>query len=296
MPSLTRKAAASRSSPSDCASSCATAACGAEALAGRGEIDLAGERLRKADIELAAAGNQLSAKGAFGAPGDRLTVSIAAPKLDLLGVAGDLAGVVVVGGGLKTLQLSADVHSTRLTVAGIGQLRRLDLEAELGNGSQGALVGKLRLAGLDLPGGETVAQDLQLDAQGVRSRHSLRGQLALPGKRGLRLLLEGGLTAQTAGLSWAGTLSELTLSSVVDAQRPFVSLASAMPLQVAAAGRQCRPGRSRRRRLVGPAGAIALRAGPLADCRQPAFPAGRGSSRRVPGVVQRGFGDSEGQW
>jgi hypothetical protein len=60
--------------------------------------------------------------------------------------------------------------------------------------------------------------------------------LALPGKRGLRLLLEGGLTAQTAGLSWAGTLSELTLSSVVDAQRPFVSLASAMPLQVAAAG------------------------------------------------------------
>jgi autotransporter translocation and assembly factor TamB len=96
---------------------------GGEALAGRGEIDLAGERLRKADIELAAAGNQLSAKGAFGAPGDRLTVSIAAPKLDLLGVAGDLAGVVVVGGGLKTLQLSADLHSTRLAAAGIGQLR-----------------------------------------------------------------------------------------------------------------------------------------------------------------------------
>jgi translocation and assembly module TamB len=209
---------------------------GAEALAGRGEIDLAGERLRKADIELAAAGNQLSAKGAFGAPGDRLTVSIAAPKLDLLGVAGDLAGVVVVGGGLKTLQLSADLQSTRLAAAGIGQLRGLDLQAKLGDGSQGALVGKLRLAGLDLSGGETVAHDLQLDAQGVRSKHSLRGQLALPGKRGLRLLLEGGLTAQAAGLSWAGTLSELTLSSAVDAQRPFVSLASAMPLQVAAAG------------------------------------------------------------
>jgi hypothetical protein len=36
-----------------------------------GEIDLAGQRLRKADVELTAAGNRLTAKGAFGAVGDR---------------------------------------------------------------------------------------------------------------------------------------------------------------------------------------------------------------------------------
>jgi translocation and assembly module TamB len=215
---------------------------GGEALAGRGEIDLAGERLRKADIELAAAGNQLSAKGAFGAPGDRLTVSIAAPKLDLLGVAGDLAGVVVVGGGLKTLQLSADLHSTRLAAAGIGQLRALDLQAELGDGSQGALVGKLRLAGLDLPGGETVAEDLRLDAEGVRSRHSLRGQLTLAGRRELGLLLVGSLAAPAGGLAWTGSLSELSLSAAGNRQKAFVRLAAPMPLSMSAARVSAGPG------------------------------------------------------
>jgi translocation and assembly module TamB len=213
-----------------------------EALAGSGRIDLAGERLREANVELDIAGNRLSARGAFGAPGDRLTVSIAAPKLDPLGVAGDLRGEIVVSGSISSLQLAADVHSTRLSLPGLGQLRGLDLEAELGDGSQGTLAAKLRLTGLDRADGETVAEDLRLDAEGVRSRHSLRGRLTLAGKRELDLLLVGGLAAPAGGLIWTGTLSELILWSAGDRQKAFVRLAAPMPLSASVAKVSAGPG------------------------------------------------------
>jgi translocation and assembly module TamB len=213
-----------------------------EALAGSGRIDLAGERLREAKVELAVAGNRLSVRGAFGAPGDRLTLSIAAPRLDPLGVAGDLRGEVVVSGSISTLQLAADVHSTRLSLPGLGQLRGLDLDAQLGEGSQGTLAARLRLAGLDLADGETVAEDLRLDAEGVRSRHSLRGQLTLAGRRELGLLLVGSLAAPAGGLAWTGSLSELSLSAAGNRQKAFVRLAAPMPLSMSAARVSAGPG------------------------------------------------------
>ncbi|MBK7953667.1 MAG: translocation/assembly module TamB domain-containing protein [Candidatus Accumulibacter sp.] len=213
---------------------------GSEVLAGSGEIDLAGQRLRKADVELLAAGNRLSAKGAFGSVGDQLTVSIDAPRLDPLGIAGDVHGRVLLAGTLKAPEGSADLQSTRLVLPGIGQLHGLTLAARVGNGSQGVVAGKLQLAGFDLPDGETLLRDLTLDVEGVRSRHRLRGQLSLAGKRDLRLLLEGGLATPSAGPLWAGTLSELTLASRLD--KPFLRLAAALPLQLSADSGSAGPG------------------------------------------------------
>ncbi|WP_313951635.1 translocation/assembly module TamB domain-containing protein, partial [Accumulibacter sp.] len=206
----------------------------ARPLSGRGEIDLVGERLRKADVELDAAGNHLTAKGAFGARGDLLTLSIAAPKLDPLGVSGDIHGTLLVGGSIKLPELSADLRSARLAAKGFGEIRGLELDARLGDGKQGALSGKLRLAGLDLPDGGTLLNKLLLDAEGVRSAHRLRGQISLPGSRDLRLLLEGGLATPAGGMVWTGTLNELSVSSRVDKARPFVRLGGALPLQLAA--------------------------------------------------------------
>ncbi|WP_300339426.1 translocation/assembly module TamB domain-containing protein [Accumulibacter sp.] len=206
----------------------------AQPLSGSGVIDLAGERLRKADVELDAAGNRLTVKGAFGARGDLLTVSIAAPRLDPLGISGDLNGTLVLGGSSKLPELTADLRSTRLAAKGFGEIRGLDLDARLGDGQQGALSGKLQLAGLDLPDGGTVVHKLLLDAEGVRGAHRLRGQIGLPGQRDLRVLFEGGLNAPASGMVWTGKLSELTLSSVVDKGKPFVRLAGAVPLLAAA--------------------------------------------------------------
>ncbi len=207
---------------------------GQESLAGRGEIDLAGRRLRKVDVEMTAAGNQLSATGAFGAPGDLLNVSIAAPRLDPLGITGDLGGRLVLGGSAALPELSAELHSTRLSLAKLGQIRGLDLEARLADGSHGSLSGKLRIAAVDGAGGAALLRDVALDADGVRSRHRLRGQFGLPGQRDLRCLLEGGWSSPPAALAWMGQLSELTLSSVTDRQRPFLQLAAATPLRAAA--------------------------------------------------------------
>jgi translocation and assembly module TamB len=208
---------------------------GTEAVSGSGEIDLAGQRLRQADVELIAGNNRLTAKGAFGAVGDLLTVSIAAPKLDPLGIAGDINGRVVLGGSVRAPELTADLKSTRLALAGVGQIRGLNLAAKLADGSEGVVSGKLQLAGADLASGTTVLRELVLDADGVRSRHRLRGQFGLSGKRQLQLLLEGGLAAPTAGLNWSGTLREFTLSSAIDGRQPFLRLAAAAPLQVGTA-------------------------------------------------------------
>ncbi|MCP5228310.1 translocation/assembly module TamB domain-containing protein [Accumulibacter sp.] len=204
-----------------------------QSVSGQGDVDLAGERLRKADIELNAAGNRLLAKGAFGARGDRLTVTIAAPKLDPLGVDGDVDGTLVLGGSSKSPELSATLRSTRLSAEGFGAIRGLDFSARLGDGKDGALSGKLQLAGLELSGGTLVGK-LLFEADGVRSAHRLRGEIALPRQRDLRLLLEGGLTTPASGMVWTGTLSELSLSSLVDKDKPFVRLAGPLPLQAAA--------------------------------------------------------------
>lgn len=219
---------------------------GSEALSGNGEVELAGKRLRKADVELTAAGNRLSAKGAFGAVGDQLTVAIAAPRLDPLGVVGDVDGRIVLGGSFQSPEVSADLHSTRLALPRFGQLRGLALAARLGDGSRGAVAVKLRLAGLDLPSGESALRDLAIDADGVRSEHRLRAQLGLLPAAGrareLRLLLDGGLREQAGGAVWAGTLSELTLASLVDPQKPFVRLAGTLPLQLAVGSMSAGPG------------------------------------------------------
>jgi len=206
-----------------------------QSLTGSGEVDLAGERLRKADVELNAAGNRLTAKGAFGARGDRLTVSISAPRLDPLGVAGDLNGTLLLAGTMKSPEVSADLRSARLAGKDFGEIRGLDLAARLGDGKDGALSGRLQLSGVDLADGNPVAGKVLFEADGVRSAHRLRGQLALPGKRDLRLLLEGGLTTPASGMAWTGALSELSVSSLASKDKPFVRLAGPLPLQVAAA-------------------------------------------------------------
>ncbi|MEF8722800.1 MAG: translocation/assembly module TamB domain-containing protein [Candidatus Accumulibacter delftensis] len=213
-----------------------------QSVTGKGDVDLAGERLRKADVELNAAGNRLAAKGAFGARGDRLTVTIAAPKLDPLGVDGDLSGTLVLSGSSKAPEVSADLRSVRLAAKDFGEIRGLDLGARLGDGKDGVLAGKLQLARLDLADGSTLLGKLLLEADGVRSAHRLRGEMALPRKRDLRLLLAGGLATPASGMVWTGTLSELSLSSLVDKDKPFVRLAGPLPLQAAAERVSAGPG------------------------------------------------------
>ncbi len=212
-----------------------------EPLTGGGEIDVAGERLRKAEVALAAAGNRLSATGAFGAAGDRLQVTIEAPTLDRLGIAGNFSGQLQLGGSVKLPELQVRFHSAQLALPGYGEIRGGDLDARLAPGDEGELVGKLRLGAVSTAAGTTVLRDLTLEVDGVRRAHRLQGRAELPAKRGLRWLLAGGLSSAAAGWTWAGTLNELTLSTAGDAETRFLQLSAPMPLQVASASLSAGP-------------------------------------------------------
>ena len=213
-----------------------------ELLAGGGEIDLAPKHLRKADVELSAGGNRLLAKGAFGAPGESLRLSIAAPRLDPLGPTGDLAADIVVAGGLRAPEVSATLRAQRLGWPGLGQLRGFDLDARLAAGDHGALSGKLRLAGFDLASGETALSALQLDADGVRSQHRLSARFDLAGRRAVELSLAGGLQPNNPAPVWVGALQEFSLASAGGRATPFLRLTTALPLRIAADSFSAGPG------------------------------------------------------
>lgn len=207
---------------------------GEQVLAGHGEIDLAGNRLRKADVDLTAAGNRLTALGAFGAPGDRLSLRIDAPRLAPFGVDGDLHGQLILAGSLQSPEIDANLRSSRLALAKVGEIRGMDLQARLVDGERGPLSGQLRLAVLSRPDGSRVLQELLLNADGQRNRHRLHGTGLLPERQAFNLLLEGGMVSSAGDLTWRGMLSELTITSRFDRQVPILRLFAPMPLQLAA--------------------------------------------------------------
>ncbi|MCM8611933.1 translocation/assembly module TamB domain-containing protein [Accumulibacter sp.] len=213
-----------------------------EVLAGGGEIDLAADHLRQADVELRAGANRLLAKGAFGAPGERLRLSIAAPRLDPFGPSGDLAGEVVIGGSMRAPEVSASLQSQRLAWPGLGQLRGLEVDARLAAGEHGALGGRLRLAGFDLASGEAAVTALQIEADGLRSRHRLRGRCEVAGRRAVELALEGGLKPGSSVPVWTGALQEFSLSAAGGRAPPLLRLTAAMPLQISADSFSAGPG------------------------------------------------------
>jgi translocation and assembly module TamB len=217
---------------------------GGEPLTGGGDVELSGARVRKADLDLDAAGNRVSAKGAFGAPGDRLTVTVAAPRLASLGlptIAGDLAGSLLLAGSVKAPELSADLRSTRLALAGAGELRGLVVRARLGEGEQGPLSGQIRLDVFDFPGG--TVREVAIDADGVRARHGLQARIGLPRERELRLALQGGFSAAAsdAAMAWAGTLAELSVAAPGGKPPSILRLTAATPLRLGAASVEAGP-------------------------------------------------------
>ncbi|MDS4014514.1 MAG: translocation/assembly module TamB domain-containing protein [Candidatus Accumulibacter sp.] len=207
-----------------------------QTLAGNGILELAGQRLSQVAIELSAAGNRLAASGAFGAPGDRLNVVVAAPKLDPLGIGGDLNGRLLLGGTLAAPTLSGEFQALRLALPAIGELRGLQAQATLGEGAQGVFAGQVRLAGYARAGGEGVLSGLSLEVEGLRSAHRLHAQAALAGARELRLQLAGALGEQVGGLVWSGTLDHLTVASLVEPTTPFLRLVAPLPWRFAGGG------------------------------------------------------------
>ncbi|RXZ38008.1 hypothetical protein D9O50_00135 [Oxalobacteraceae bacterium CAVE-383] len=192
-------------------------------MTGSGAIDMLGQRLLAGDVALLVAGNRLTAKGAFGAPADRLDVHIDAPQLQRLGygVSGLLQADGQLGGSLQRPAVRATYRAQKLV---FGQYRldslngAADLQGDLDNpaagagnrlnlkiAAQGYHSPQLDLASLDANTAGTFAgHKLQLAARGV-----LRGQ-----PLALNLSAQGKLGKVKGNTVWSGSIDRFDNTGV----------------------------------------------------------------------------------
>ena len=145
-----------------------------QSLTGRGDLAIDWPRIPRADVELAAGPNRLTARGAFGQAGDTLRVDVAAPDLTPYGLDGSLAGQIQLGGTTAQPTLAADLATPRLGLPGIGRFKDASLVADLGSQPDSPLKLDLRVAafdGVEQPG---MIRTLEAHVAGTRRQHSLR--------------------------------------------------------------------------------------------------------------------------
>lgn len=192
-------------------------------MTGSGAIDMLGQRLLSGDVALLIAGNHLTAKGAFGAPNDRLNLHIDAPQLQRLGygISGALQADGQLGGSLQRPSVRADYRAQKLV---FGQYRldslsgaadfQTDLNSAANNANnrlnlkiaaQGYSSPELNLASLDAESAGTFASHkLQVAARGA-----IRGQ-----PLALNLHAQGRLASVKGDYTWNGRIDRLDNTGV----------------------------------------------------------------------------------
>ncbi|MGB8884877.1 MAG: translocation/assembly module TamB domain-containing protein, partial [Azonexus sp.] len=180
-------------------------------LTGGGDLAIDWPRIPRADVELVAGPNRLTARGAFGQAGDTLRVDVAAPDLKPYGLDGSLDGHLQLGGTTAQPTLAVDLATPRLGLPGIGRLKEASLIADLGSQPDSPLKLDVRVAtfdGVDQPG---MIRKLEVHVAGTRRQHSLRLAGEITGQNALKLAAEGGLADPGRQLQWSGRLLEASL-------------------------------------------------------------------------------------
>jgi translocation and assembly module TamB len=208
-------------------------------LSGEGRLAIAWPRIPRLDIRLAAGANRLTAQGAFGQPGDTLTVDVAAPQLGPYGLEGGIDGRLELSGKPDNPRLGISAEAARLGWPGVVRLSGLSLKAELGSAANSPLALRLDVATVDTPEQPGLARAFHLQGEGSNQAHRLSASAELAGDSRLNVVAEGGLSADRT--SWQGTLSEARLNGP-DSSRNIV-LAAPAPLKLAATGWSLGPAR-----------------------------------------------------
>lgn len=208
-------------------------------LSGEGRVSIAWPRIPRLDVKLAAGANRLSAQGAFGQAGDRVTVDLAAPQLAPYGLDGGLDGHLELSGLSGSPRLQLSLEAARLGLPGVIRLSGLSLKADVGGDPGSPLALRLDIAALATPEQPGLARNLNLQGEGSNQAHRLRASAELAGEHRLNLVADGGLGADRT--SWQGNLSEARLSSP-DPARNIVLTAPA-PLRLATTGWSLGPAR-----------------------------------------------------
>ncbi|MDB5768118.1 MAG: tRNA(Ile)-lysidine synthetase [Collimonas fungivorans] len=209
-------------------------------MTGNGSLNLAGTRLLPSDVALSVAGNELQAKGSFGAAGDRLNLKLDAPQLQGLGFG--ISGALHLDGQLSGSLQKPNVQATyRAEKLAYGEHRvdslsgqadvQADLNAKLNSGSNRLAVS---LDGRGLHSSDMALDKLNLNLSGTYAAHTLKldSSGTLRGKPlHLTMAAQGQLSEGKTGYGWQGQVSELQNQGT-----PRISLAA--PLAISAdAGR-----------------------------------------------------------
>ena len=180
-------------------------------LTGRGDLVIDWPRIPRADIQLAAGPNHLSARGAFGQPGDNLDIVIEAPALAPYGADGSLNGKLRLGGTLAQPTLAGELATPRLGVPGLGRIKEASLSADLGSQPDSPFRLDLRVASVDSADQPGLLKKFELLVGGTRRQHKLTAGSEIVGKNRLDLALEGGLGDDLRQLRWTGQLTAARL-------------------------------------------------------------------------------------
>lgn len=197
-------------------------------LTGRGDLVIDWPRIPRADVQLAAGRNTLTARGAFGQSGDTLQVDIDAPALAPYGLDGSLAGHLRLAGTPSQPTLAGELATPYLGLPGVGRIKEASLTADLGSLPDSPLRIDARvgmLDGADRPG---LIRKLDVHAEGTRRHHRLRLAGEIAGSDALKLVIEGGVVDDARELQWSGRLLE---ASLVAAER-FRSFALTQPAAI----------------------------------------------------------------
>jgi translocation and assembly module TamB len=201
----------------------------AHALTGRGDVRLTPSRLARADVTLDFAGNKLDANGAWGGAGDKLKFSIAAPRLDTLGLglSGKLDATGELTGTFAAPSGEINANASALLLSPSVKIDQASLRAKLSDGLTGPVEGVLKVSGINresAPPGKSPATTLveQVDAtlSGTRAAHALRLTARISENENIVLGLNGALasslpSAASSSLTWQGNLDRLDIKSRV---------------------------------------------------------------------------------
>ncbi|MBS1145351.1 MAG: hypothetical protein H6R14_2757 [Proteobacteria bacterium] len=208
-------------------------------LSGQGRVAIDWPRIPQVDVQLNSGANQLAAKGAFGQPGDSITIAIDAQQLAPYGLDGGLTGRFELTGAAATPHLTGQLNAAKLGRPGVARLNGLSLTADLGTAADSPLIFDLAIANLDLPDQPGLLRKLHILGDGTNQAHRLSAGAELAGKNQMKVVAEGGMAADFS--QWLGQLVEAQMISSDQARN--VRLAAPAPIRVAGNGWNVGPAR-----------------------------------------------------
>jgi len=199
---------------------------GGQPLGGQGRLKIDWPHIPQADIQLQAGANHLTSHGAFGRPGDSLSIDIEAPQIAPFGFDGGIGGHLDLAGSIEQPKLNGRLQATRLGRPGQWRLDGLALTAEGGGEASSPLRLELAIANLETPDQPGLLKQLQLRGEGSNQKHHLTASARVAGANQLTLAADGGLLRDKDGPGWHGQLQQASMQAA-DKARNFTLKAPA---------------------------------------------------------------------